>query len=326
MKYCINSSEIQDFYNRTYLENGTSGKFSFKNDEINMGMLNMSVTEWGIPKFRAHLINSEADRKMQIVGGIQEDVVILHFVCKGKTQVNRRGASYSVDMIANTNNLFCGMGDKNKHLLNEHQQNEYFRIYIPYDYIHSMTPQYPDVFGTLSQLIDNQCPILRDGHLTTTMEMNQLIEQIKNCQDMGSLAPLYFETKVHELLILQIQQINKQDHIDCNCYIHYQEQINEARNIIENNFLNPPTICELAKMVSMSETVLKASFKLFFGATIYGYLFNFRMNIARKLLSDNSITVAEIASKSGYEYSSHFTTAFKRRFGLSPVEYRKNSA
>ncbi|MDR1380544.1 MAG: AraC family transcriptional regulator, partial [Tannerella sp.] len=30
----------------------------------------------------------------------------------------------------------------------------------------------------------------------------------------------------------------------------------------------------------------------------------------------------EIAESVGYEYHSHFTTAFKRKFGVSPQEYR----
>ena len=324
MNYSIDSSEIQNFYSKVYLKKDTEISFSTRADKIDMGLLKMSVKEWKTPKLRAHNIESKADRDMQIIGGVQDNMAILHFVCKGKTRINNK-SFYSAKMNTNTNTLCCAIGDKVNHLLKQNQKDKYFKIFIPYDYIHSMIPQYPEVFGTLSQLIDNQCPILKDGHLTTTMEMNQVIEQIKNCQDMGSLAPLYFETKVHELLILQTQQINKQDHFDCNYYAHYREQVNEARNIIENQFLNPPTICELAKMVNMSETVLKASFKLFFGATIYGYLFNFRMNIAKKILLDNTITVAEIALKSGYEHSSHFTTAFKRRFGISPVEYRKNS-
>ncbi len=324
MNYSINSSEIQDFYSKEYLEIDTPIPFSIKADEIDMGPLKMSIKEWRTPKLWAHLVHSKADRNMQFTGKILPDVAILHFVCKGKTHINNK-PFYSSQMNTNTNNFFCAMGDEITHQLIQNQQDEYFKIFLPYSYIHSITTQYPDIFGALSQLIEHQCPILRDGNLTTTMEMNHVIEQIKNCQDMGSLASFYFETKVHELLILQIHQISKQECSNCSCHIHYRKQINEARNIIENQYQNPPSISELALTAGMSETVLKTSFKLFFETTIYGYLFNFRMNIAHKLLLDTTLTIAEIAMKSGYEYPSHFATAFKRRYGVAPNAFRKNS-
>ena len=322
MNYSINSSEIQDFYKKEYLKTDTQTPFSIKADKIDMGLLKMSIKEWRTPKLWAHLIHLKANRDMQFTGLILPDVTILHFVCKGNTHINNK-PFYSSHMNTNTNNLFCAVGDRITHQLEQKQQDEYFKIFLPYDYIHSMALQYPDVFGILSQLIEHQCPILQDGNLTTTMEMNQIIEQIKNCKDMGSLAPFYFETKVHELLTLQIQQISKQKCSNCNCYIHYREQINEARNIIENQYQNPPSISKLALTVGMSETVLKTSFKLFFGTTIYGYLFNFRMDIAHKLLFDTTLTIIEIAMKSGYEYPSHFTTAFKRKYGVTPSAFKK---
>ncbi|MDR0750669.1 MAG: AraC family transcriptional regulator [Tannerellaceae bacterium] len=37
---------------------------------------------------------------------------------------------------------------------------------------------------------------------------------------------------------------------------------------------------------------------------------------------DTDKTIQEIADLTGYEYQSHFTTAFKRKFYVSPQEYR----
>jgi AraC-like DNA-binding protein len=46
------------------------------------------------------------------------------------------------------------------------------------------------------------------------------------------------------------------------------------------------------------------------------------MEMACRYLLDTDRTVQEIAELVGYEYHSHFTTAFRRKFGVSPVEYR----
>jgi AraC-like DNA-binding protein len=75
-------------------------------------------------------------------------------------------------------------------------------------------------------------------------------------------------------------------------------------------------------MVGTNECTLKNGFKRLFGDTVFGYLFDYRMEMARNYLLDTGKTMQEIAELVGYEYHSHFTTAFKRKFGVSPQEYR----
>ena len=321
MEYSITSDEIQSFYNNRYLQNTSETAFSFTRNEIKTDVLKMTVNEWKTPRLKVHLIKADTTRDIQITGGITEEFAVLHFVCEGKTQIGHKSV-YPAVIKRNTNNLFYMTGNGVKHKFVEGQNNTYFRILLPRDYIHSLAEQHPDVFEALLLMLKRQCPLLSEENLSTTLEMKMVIEQIKNASDMGTLAPFYFEIKIQELLALKMRQINKLDCNECKYHKHYYEQLNEARNLVETNYLTPPTIAQLAQYVGMSETILKANFKSYFGTTIYGYLFNYRMNIARELLSDISITITEVAFKSGYEYPSHFATAFKRKYGVSPVQYR----
>ena len=75
-------------------------------------------------------------------------------------------------------------------------------------------------------------------------------------------------------------------------------------------------------MVGTNECTLKNGFKKLFGATVFAYLFDYRMGMARNYLLDTDKTIQEIAELVGYDYHSHFATAFRRKFGLSPREYR----
>jgi AraC-like DNA-binding protein len=75
-------------------------------------------------------------------------------------------------------------------------------------------------------------------------------------------------------------------------------------------------------MVGTNECTLKNGFKTLFGTTVFGYLFNYRMKLAGQYLSDTDKTIQEIAGLVGYEYLSHFSTAFKRKFYVSPQQYR----
>lgn len=137
---------------------------------------------------------------------------------------------------------------------------------------------------------------------------------------MGALAPFYFETKVRELLALQWQLPWEQQNPENCCYGRYHDQVNIARNMIEDSYRNPPGIQE---RVGMCETLLKACFKVAFGTTVFKHLFNYRMDMAQRFLKDPSLTISEIADQLGYKSLSHFTTAFKRKFDMSPMEYRK---
>ena len=322
MEYAIASNEIRQFYKKLYVQNRTDKDFVNTADEINTDVFKMSINEWGTKHLKAHLIQIKAQKEAQIIGGASGEFIVLHFVCEGKTAIGDKQVYPSI-ISQNTNNVFCSTESNIRHLFEKGENNRYFKIFLPYSYISVKAEQYPEVFGALLTMIKNRCPVLKEGSLITTFEMETVIEQIMHASDMGVLAPLYFETKIQELLILQLQQMKKINCPECKYYKHYQEQLNEARNLLEIRYQTPLTITKLAQEVGMSETVLKTNFKNCFGTTIYGYLFDYRMNMAKRLLSDSNLTITEIGDQTGYEYPSHFTTAFKRKFGISPAEYRR---
>ena len=54
----------------------------------------------------------------------------------------------------------------------------------------------------------------------------------------------------------------------------------------------------------------------------YKYLFDYRMRLAVLYLLDSEMAINNIGIKLGYDYQSHFCTAFKRKYGVSPIVYR----
>ena len=83
-----------------------------------------------------------------------------------------------------------------------------------------------------------------------------------------------------------------------------------------------PSLHELAVMVGTNECTLKKAFKHEFGTTIFQYLFDYRMELAAYYLLDTNLPIADIGMRLGYDYQSHFCTAFKRKFGVSPIAFR----
>lgn len=146
------------------------------------------------------------------------------------------------------------------------------------------------------------------------------------CELTGSLRQLYAEARAFELLTLSVQALIDPEFSlvrrDSSLGNGDLDRLTAARASLERHFLEPPTIAALAREVGMNEAKLMRSFKHVFGRTIFDFTQELRMERAKKLLEVSELSVTEIALEVGYEYSSNFTTAFKRHFGITPKAAR----
>ena len=97
-----------------------------------------------------------------------------------------------------------------------------------------------------------------------------------------------------------------------------------ARDILYSEFRKPPSVAELAQRVGTNQCKLKKLFHHFFANTPYGLLADFRMQLAYQLLQTQQHHVSVVADKVGFAHASNFTTAFIKRFGLSPKAVNKS--
>jgi len=74
--------------------------------------------------------------------------------------------------------------------------------------------------------------------------------------------------------------------------------------------------------VGINEYKLKKGFKETFGTTVFGYLSDTRLDIAKNELLANRKTAGELALELGYSSLQHFSGAFKKKFGASPSKLK----
>jgi AraC family transcriptional regulator len=67
-------------------------------------------------------------------------------------------------------------------------------------------------------------------------------------------------------------------------------------------------------------------FKQITGVTPHVYLANVRLEHARRLLSETSLSISQIAIRVGYHSQSHFTKIFKSVTGVTPRVYRDSAS
>jgi AraC-like DNA-binding protein len=97
----------------------------------------------------------------------------------------------------------------------------------------------------------------------------------------------------------------------------------EARDRVLARMDAPPSLAELARLVGTNEFALKRDFKAAFGTTVYGLLLDRKLAHARALLLDTDRPIGEIAREVGYAHPAHFSTAFKKKYGVPPSSLRR---
>ena len=99
--------------------------------------------------------------------------------------------------------------------------------------------------------------------------------------------------------------------------------LHAARAILMHQFTPAPTIAKLARSVGMAESTLTKGFKCIFGQTIFDFSLHCRMRHAMTMICEQRWSVAKASEAVGYAHPTSFATAFRRHFGMSPMDVRR---
>jgi AraC family transcriptional activator of pyochelin receptor len=162
---------------------------------------------------------------------------------------------------------------------------------------------------------------------TTTPEMQVILQQILNCPYQDWTRQFYLESKALELLILWLAQTTERNKAPelCKLSLSDIDCIHQARDILTNRLKQPPSLLELARQVGLNDRKLKQGFRQVFGTTVFGYLYDYRMQQAQQLLIAGQTNVKETAQLVGYASQSAFNAAFKKKFGVNPKTIQRGS-
>lgn len=161
----------------------------------------------------------------------------------------------------------------------------------------------------------------QDGVISPSQAI--VLNQIFNYNLSNSLRPLYTKGKVYELLTLYFNRNEDADIEQCPFLVDESNvtKIKQAKDIIIARMAEPPTLQELADEIDISLKKLKEGFKQIYGDSVYSFLFDYKMEYAKKLLESGKYNVNEVGLKIGYSTASHFISAFKKKYGTTPKKY-----
>ena len=269
---------------------------------------------------------SRFDSLSHFEGGYEAEVVQLHFGLKGDYKFHHKQLDKSFDLIGGHQNiLYSPKFDMTVH--NKTLEIETFGIRFPKHRFLQFTENSNDLLKRFNErVISGKPTILSDqwGPINTSMQL--VIRQIVDSKFSGVLQNIFLLSKSLELLVLAAESCEITSSRTEN-YIKNKadkERLIAARDLINNNLHQPPTLTQVAQRVGLNEYKLKRGFQEMFNNTVFGYLTEQRLDLAMHCLQDTDQTVAEIAYDLGYSTPQHFHHQFKKKFNVTPNSVRNN--
>lgn len=193
-------------------------------------------------------------------------------------------------------------------------------VLLPIDKFHALFSNEAEYITFLSEENKDR-KYYKDGGFTPSTAI--VLNQLMNYNLHPSIKPLYFKAKVYELLSLYFNRPAEADVEQCPFLADGDNisKIKQAKQIIISRMTEPPTLQELADEINLPINRLKEGFKQIYGDSVFSFLFDYKMEVARQLLATGRHNVNEVGLKVGYSTASHFIAAFKKKFGTTPKKF-----
>jgi len=269
------------------------------------------------------LLNNNTASTETILKGIDKRYIQFYFCTKGSLTFNFNNGIYKINLIENRSFLFYYPSLDLPLSLNINTNSKVFIVVLSIEKLYQLFSEHGIQDNFISNINLNQFY----QEKTSTPQINLALKQIEEMNLEPHFARLYLIGKMYELFTLYFSSPTLEE-ADQNPFIANENQakkIKKIRSKLLDNLYNPPSIKEICKEFSISEYLLKDGFKKLYNTTVYGYILDKKLEIAKARLEEGQLKVKEIAYEIGYENPSHFITAFKKKYGVTPKQFTKNA-
>lgn len=251
---------------------------------------------------------------------IDSSFIQFHFCVKGKAKFLFNNSSYELP-LEEEKSLLLYNPQRNLPINLELQPKSWvISLVISIKKFHSLFSQEAGYIPFLSKENSDK-KYYKDAGISPSMAI--VLNQLMNFNLMPSIKSLYFKAKAYEMLSLFFNRTEDPNMEQCP-FLSDEEnvlKIRRAKEIIISRMAEPPSLNELSLEIGLSLKKLKEGFKQIYGDSVFSFLFDYKMEFARKLLDSGEYNVNEVGLKVGYSTASHFIAAFRKKFGTTPKKY-----
>jgi AraC-like DNA-binding protein len=254
----------------------------------------------------------------------ESDTIHINFVTDGNIYSNFQALSHSLDMRPKKHNLIYTPEQGNKTLCNANQSIAMLHISLEKDFFASVLGQTDRWSERIQSNLYHQRPFsaIREPQ-PITPRMLHLIDDIRTCKAHGPMRNLFVQSRVLELLALELEQFNTPVATNDDIRPDEADKLWNLKAYLDTNFLTDLNLTQLSRICSLNEFKVKKGFKQLFGTTVFNYVRKLRMEHAGRLLRNCALSVDEVADILGYEHTQHFSIAFRKYTGMAPSHYQR---
>ena len=184
------------------------------------------------------------------------------------------------------------------------------------------------ILGKWSQLSEKECEIIgkilsiNKNVIFKLKDINSILETIYQeltTQEIG------YGTRINQLLDHLLICLARQSTRQNNSQRDFAKTFTKLEQTLRQRLNHQWTVEEMAAIIGLGTTALTEKVKKFTGFSPLNYLINIRISEAIKLLDRQEDNVTDIALRTGFYSSQHFSTTFKKLTGYTPSEFRKRN-
>lgn len=265
-------------------------------------------------------LQNDTAEKQQITRRVDSSFIQFHFCLKGQAAFVFNEGRYSLPLIDEKSLLLYNPQRELPINITVFRKSWTVSVLVSIKKFHTLFSEEAAYVDFLNEESKDK-KYYQEGQISPAMAV--VLSQILNFNLNKSVKHIYLKGKLYELVALYFNRPDEVDVEQCP-FLNDEEnvrKIRKAKEIIIARMAEPPGLQELADEIGLSLKKLKEGFKEVYGDTVYGFLLDYKMEYARKLLEGGSHNVNEVGMKVGYSTSSHFIAAFKKKFGTTPKKY-----
>ncbi|WP_046242619.1 helix-turn-helix transcriptional regulator [Hymenobacter terrenus] len=282
------------------------------------------MAHWGIEGIRMDYARWRYHEPFAAEWRTEREAVHLRFNLRGRTILENDQAGTVVHLASSEHNLFYSPGFDGL-IRHEELESETFSLQFSKPAFLMLAQQATEPLRRFcAAVLQGQELVLSPCGLPLTLSLHTAIREVLGCRFTGPLKKLFLYSKALELVALQAYAIEQQSQPQ-HRYVrtdYDRERLLFARDYLIEHRALPPSLLELARVAGLNEFKLKKGFKELFGHTVFGYLSEQRLADAKAQLQERQKTASELAFELGYSSVQHFSSAFKKKFGVSPTQLR----
>lgn len=246
------------------------------------------------------------------------------FVLKGKASFMKNESGEECAHIGQQQHNLCCIHPASVRMVKSSTEDEVICIKLSSTFLDRYLSNYPAWKQFKAGSTTESPSMFTNPNMHITPEISAILYRISQASNSHVFDQLLLESKTIELLALQIAQSEQLRNASRPFCLRKEEmdKMVAAKDILINTPGKPMSLRSLAHQVGTNEFNLKRDFKIAFGCTVYNYLTQHKMEQARTMLEEEEMSIADIASRMGYKYATHFSSAFKKYFGYLPSTIR----